>query len=225
MNKQEINEFSMRISQSSRTQIVVITYEIIINYLDSARESLDNKDETNFVFNVKKARQFLSQLSGALDFKYGISYELMNLYMYVNNCLVKNIAKRNVEKADSIKSVITQLRSSFDEISSLDQSGKAMKNRLAKRVLSFFLVLSMVFGSIPGMSMTAFAAEGGTTSSGLDTSNLTFDVEDPDGYVTISFEDNGIRPENAEIDNEKLYGEPLGTIIPTPFTATNTSSL
>lgn len=92
--------------------------------------------------------------------------------------------------------------------------GKAMKNRLAKRVLSFFLVLSMVFGSIPGMSMTAFAAEGGTTSSGLDTSNLTFDVEDPDGYVTISFEDNGIRPENAEIDNEKLYGEPLGTIIP-----------
>ena len=50
-----------------------------------------------------------------------------------------------------------------------------MKNRLAKRVLSFFLVLSMVFGSIPGMSMTAFAAEGGITSSGLDTSNLTFE--------------------------------------------------
>ena len=49
MTREEINQFSMRISQSNRTQIVVITYEIIINYLDSARDSFDNSNVTDFV--------------------------------------------------------------------------------------------------------------------------------------------------------------------------------
>ena len=88
MTKEQINEFSLRISQSNKTQIVVITYEIIINYLDSARISIDNSNVTDFVFNVKKARQFINQLSSALDFKYKISFDLMNLYMYANECQI-----------------------------------------------------------------------------------------------------------------------------------------
>lgn len=46
----------------------------------------------------------------------------------------------------------------------------------------------------------------------LDTSKLSFDVEDPDGYVTISFVDQGDRSETTILD-EELYGKALGTII------------
>lgn len=128
MTKEEMNVFSLRIANCSKTELVVITYDIVLNYIDSACRSYDEGDLDGVVFNFKKAKQFLNNLSSSLDFKYGISYELMNLYMYVNNCLVRNIAKRNVENVDSVKEVINRLRSSFDEISSLDQSGKVMKN-------------------------------------------------------------------------------------------------
>lgn len=128
MTKEEMNVFSLRIANCSKTELIVITYDIIMNYVDSACRSYDEGDLDGVVFNLKKAKQFLNNLSSSLDFKYGISYELMNIYMYLNNCLVRNIAKRNVENADSIKSVIARLRSSFDEISGLDQSGKVMKN-------------------------------------------------------------------------------------------------
>lgn len=128
MTKEEMNVFSLRIANCSKTELIVITYDIIMNYFDSACRSYDEGDLDGVVFNLKKAKQFLNNLSSSLDFKYGISYELMNIYMYLNNCLVRNIAKRNVENADSIKSVIARLRSSFDEISGLDQSGKVMKN-------------------------------------------------------------------------------------------------
>lgn len=47
----------------------------------------------------------------------------------------------------------------------------------------------------------------------LDTSNLTFDVANPAGYVTISFVDNGIRPDDASISDTELYGTAVGTII------------
>lgn len=128
MTKEEMNVFSLRIANCSKTELVVITYDIVLKYIDSACRSYDEGDLDGVVFNFKKAKQFLNNLSSSLDFKYGISYELMNLYMYVNNCLVRNIAKRNVENVDSVKEVINRLRSSFDEISSLDQSGKVMKN-------------------------------------------------------------------------------------------------
>lgn len=57
-------------------------------------------------------------------------------------------------------------------------------------------------------------AEDSINDTSLDTSNLTFSVNDPDGYVTVSFTDNGIRPEGAYIPNAELYGTAVGTIIP-----------
>ena len=80
---------------------------------------------------------------------------------------------------------------------------------MKKRILSLLLALSMVLGMIPS---TAFASAQAEATS-LETSNLTFDVTDPAGYVTVSFVDNGVRPEGAAIDDVELYGKAVGTII------------
>lgn len=126
MTKEQINEFSMRISQSNKTEIVVITYEIIINYLDSAKKSFNNNID-DFVFNVKKARQFLNQLSTALDFRYELSIELMNLYMYANECLIKSEMKRQDIHLSTVRDMMCSLKSAFEEISRQDVSGPAMQ--------------------------------------------------------------------------------------------------
>lgn len=126
MTKEQINEFSMRISQSNKTEIVVITYEIIINYLDSAKKSINNNID-DFVFNVKKARQFLNQLSTALDFRYELSVELMNLYMYANECLIKSEMKRQDIHLSTVRDMMCKLKGAFEEISRQDISGPAMQ--------------------------------------------------------------------------------------------------
>ena len=46
----------------------------------------------------------------------------------MNNCLVKDIAKRNPANAENVKAVISKLRDSYNEISPLDKSGKVMRN-------------------------------------------------------------------------------------------------
>lgn len=129
MTKEQINEFSMRINQSNKTQIVVITYEIIINYLDTAKKSIDNSDIDSFVFNVKKARQFLNQLSSALDFRYGISKELMSIYMFANECLVASEIKRKDVNLSSVIENLTKLRDAFEEVSKQDNSKPVMGSR------------------------------------------------------------------------------------------------
>lgn len=128
MTKEEKNVFSLRIANSSKTELIVITYDIIVNYVDAAVHAYSVDDLDLVVFNLQKAKQFLNNLSSCLNFEYGISYELMNLYIYVNNCFVRDIAKRNPESAETIKSVIEKLRASFEVVSANDTSGKVMKN-------------------------------------------------------------------------------------------------
>ena len=128
MTKEEKSVFSLRIANSSKTELIVITYDIIVNYVDAAVHAYSVDDLDSVVFNLQKAKQFLNNLSSCLNFEYGISYELMNLYIYMNNCLVRDITKRKPESAEIIKSVIDKLRASFETVSASDTSGKVMKN-------------------------------------------------------------------------------------------------
>ena len=125
MTKEEINIFSRRITQSSRSELVVITYEIIENYIERAMEVQDDKED--FVFNMKKAKQFLNNVSSALDFSYDISKQLMSLYMYMDRCLISSIVKQTPVETDTVLSMLAKLKSSFVEISKLDKSGAVMQ--------------------------------------------------------------------------------------------------
>lgn len=127
MTKEEINVFSKRIAQSSKSDLVVITYEIILNYIDAARKemALDNVEE--FLFNVKKAKQFVNDLSSVLDFTQRISFDLMNMYMFVDRCLIKSIVKRKDCDLQTVESIINKLKVGFEEVSKTDKSGATMK--------------------------------------------------------------------------------------------------
>lgn len=128
MTKKEIKEFSLRIAESSKTELIVITYDIILNYIEAAQEAYESSNPDDVVFNLQKAKQFVNNLSSCLDFRYSIAHELMRLYIYVNNCLVKDIVKEEPRNADNIKEIIGKLRESYHEISPLDKSGRVMKN-------------------------------------------------------------------------------------------------
>lgn len=129
MTKEQINEFTMRINQSNKTQIVVVTYEIIINYVDTAIKSIRNDDVEAFVFNVKKARMFLNQLSSALDFRYSISKELMNIYMFDNECLVASQIKKKDVNLKTVIDNLTKLHDAFEEVSKEDTSRPVMGSK------------------------------------------------------------------------------------------------
>lgn len=127
MTKEEINVFSKRIAQSSKSELVVITYEIILNYLDTAKVALESENMEEFVFNLKKAKQFVNDLSSVLDFSQKISFNLMNIYMFADRCLIKSIVKRQDCNLDVVESMLNKLKQGFEEVSKSDESGMMMK--------------------------------------------------------------------------------------------------
>ena len=63
MTKEEKNVFSLRIANSSKTELIVITYDIIVNYVNAATHAYSVEDLDLVVFNLQKAKQFLNNLS------------------------------------------------------------------------------------------------------------------------------------------------------------------
>lgn len=128
MTKEEINNYSLRISQCNKTQLIAITYEIIVNYLESAFEAEKAKNEREFIYNLQKAQQFVNDLTSALDYSYEISYDLLSLYSYANKCLTKSIVRKENCDLITIRNMMNQLRDCFDKVSKEDKSGVLMKN-------------------------------------------------------------------------------------------------
>ena len=131
MKKEKLQEYTLRITQSNRTQLVVVIYEIILTYIEDARESHKAADWEEFAEAIEKASGFVKELVSALDFQYEISRQLCSLYLYSNKCLNTARRTKNVEELKGIEIVINGLKESFETIAETDKSEAVMKNTQA----------------------------------------------------------------------------------------------
>lgn len=131
MKKEKLQEFTLRITQSNRTQLVVVIYEIILSYMEDAKESLEASDLESFMEALDKSMGFVKELVGALDFQYEISAQLFSLYLYVNKCLNRARVKKDASELKGVRIVIEGLKKSFEEIAKTDKTGPVMKNTQA----------------------------------------------------------------------------------------------
>jgi len=128
MTKEEINGYSYRVTQASRTGLVVIMYDVALNYLSDAMNYYNDFKVENFRDELKKAQRVINQLSSVLDMNYEISLELMRLYRYINNVLVRSSIRKEVEELRVVISMLQKLRGTFEKVSDQDKSGPMMMN-------------------------------------------------------------------------------------------------
>lgn len=128
MKKEEIQVFATRVTQASKSELIVILYEMIITEIKEAKETFEVNDLTTFDKNLKKAHKYVNELITALDFNYKLSYDLLSLYLYVNKRIITAIIQRNPISLDSALSVLDKLLTGFEGVSKTDNSGPMMRN-------------------------------------------------------------------------------------------------
>jgi flagellar protein FliS len=124
MTKDSIQTFSYRISQASRAELVVVMFDMAIEYVNDA---LHAEDADEYHRNVKQAKRVIDELCRGLDMQYEISGQLLRVYVAMMRFLVKAGAG-DVEKLDTVLHMLTSLRKSFYEVSKQDTTGPLMKN-------------------------------------------------------------------------------------------------
>lgn len=128
MKKESIQTYSYRISQASPTELVVIMYDMIAEYLADAVTALHLPDIDEFRQNIKLAKRVIDELVSGLDMQYEISGQLFQVYGVMSRFLIRASAGRDETLVQSVIRMIQMLRKSFAELSKEDKSGPVMRN-------------------------------------------------------------------------------------------------
>lgn len=128
MKKEKISDFTLRITQSNRSQLVVVIYDMVLEYIEEALEKYEMGQLEQFLEVTKKVKACIYELMSALDTKYPIAAELMQLYIYMNKLLIQSIVKKAPQDYDAIKRMIQSLSEAFKEVGKQDYSAPLMEN-------------------------------------------------------------------------------------------------
>ncbi len=128
MTKDRIKDYTLRVSQASPCELVVIMYDIILDDIAAAKAALEGENRLAYQKELTHAGKFLNELMGVLDFSVPLSYHLMSLYIYANKMLTKARVSGNAETLADVEMIIEKLRAGFDGIKNQDTTGPVMQN-------------------------------------------------------------------------------------------------
>lgn len=128
MTKELKQEYTLRISQANKTQLITILYEMVLLYIDEAEEALDTGNRMEYKSAIRKIRGCMDELTASLNFDYELAQNLLQLYLYVNRELVKASTHNDRENLEHVRKVIDQLHKAYQQIETQDKSGPVMGN-------------------------------------------------------------------------------------------------
>ncbi len=128
MTKEQIQTYTLRITQAGKTEIIIILYDMILEDIKEAENCYQNSDYDGFKKACNHITRCTADLVEALDFEYDISYSLMSLYLYVNKEIAAAVIKNNSISLKNAEFVIKNLREVFVKVCEQDDSGPVMKN-------------------------------------------------------------------------------------------------
>ena len=128
MTKELKQQYTLKITQANKTQLVVILYEMMLIYLDEAQQAHAKEDREGFREGIRKSRGCLKELMSSLHFEYEPAMNLLQLYLYANREMARGDIRNSTQELDHVKMVMTKLHAAYEKISEQDTSGPVMEN-------------------------------------------------------------------------------------------------
>lgn len=128
MTAEQKKEYTLRISQANKTQLVVILYEMTLLYLEEAKEAIKCNDLSKKVASLHKVRGCINEMIGSLNFDYEPASSLLELYIYCSKELVHADIHNDSNNLEHVQMVIKALKDAYEAIENQDKSGSVMSH-------------------------------------------------------------------------------------------------
>jgi len=128
MQKEQIQEFTSKITLSNRTGLTVVTYEILFAYLVDVKCALKEERWDDYKQSIRKAQKCITELMETLNFTYDLSIELHRIYSYGKELLAKAMYKRSDAEIAECEILLKMLYESFVKVAETDKSPVLMQN-------------------------------------------------------------------------------------------------
>lgn len=128
MTKEKINEFTLKISQANKSEIIVILFDMALQYITDATDACSKEDYAVMRDNCGYAGKVVSDLIGSLNYNNELAVALRGCYTFIQSQISLALIKRRIDELNVAKRMLTELRGSFEEVAKQDTSGPMMGN-------------------------------------------------------------------------------------------------
>ena len=128
MTKELKQEYTLRITQANKTQLITILYEMALLYVDEAKEAMEAGSRTDFKNAVRRIQGCMCELMDSLHLEYEVAQNLLQLYLYVNREVAQAALHNNAENLEHVRPVLNRLLEAYRQIEGQDTTGPVMGN-------------------------------------------------------------------------------------------------
>lgn len=128
MKKGQIVDFTRRISQCNKGELIVIMYDIFFAYAEDANAAYEAKDWEAYKEALRRGQRALGELISALDFRYDLAKNLYSIYVFCRDSLAKAMYKRDIADVKDAERLMRKLYDGFVHAAKEDTSAPLMRN-------------------------------------------------------------------------------------------------
>lgn len=128
MTKEVKQQFTLRISRANSTELVVILYEMALQFLEEAKGAYDVSDITGYKEAIRKVRGCINELIQSLHMEYEPAPKLLRLYLFCIRRLAYAEVRKTPEVLEEIHMVLTQLHDAYAHIAPTNTGAPVMSN-------------------------------------------------------------------------------------------------
>ena len=128
MKKEQIVDFTRRLSQCNKGEMIVIMYDIFFTYVDEVKDAYETKNWDAYKEALRKAQRTIDELISALDFTYELANNLYSIYVFCRDSLAKCMYKRDIADMLEAERLMRKLYDGFWHAAKEDTSAPLMQN-------------------------------------------------------------------------------------------------
>lgn len=128
MTNELIKDYTLRITQSSRGELIVVLYDLAIDYINGACSAYNQSNHDDFRKECVRAEKVVLELADALDFNYDLAKPLYRIYEYVANEISMSVIKNDIAGLRLAVKYLTSLKESFAKVAADDTTGPMLDN-------------------------------------------------------------------------------------------------
>lgn len=128
MTELKKKEFVRRVSQSNKSELVVVIYELLLTYTEDAKDAYEKENKIEFCKCIKKMRGCVQELISSLNLTYALAQNMLRLYTYCIRELAAADARYSLEALMHVENVMTKLHEAYRAAVKEDNSEPLMQN-------------------------------------------------------------------------------------------------
>ena len=128
MTKEAKQEYTLRISNANRSQLVVIVYEMLLDYLDESVKAVESNDEKQLNESIRKAINCIRELSDSINYEAGTAGNILSLNVFCIKELTSADIHKDKEKIEGVIRIMKKLYEASKEAAKADNSSPVMNN-------------------------------------------------------------------------------------------------